>query len=89
MSQANVQFSVAAHVMAALGATTGPLPLAKFYSHAGANHGHDPSDRVIYDTTTGNLWYDADGSGAGAAQQIAVLTGHPALTLGAAYGYQF
>jgi len=34
---------------------------------------------VIYNTTTGALYYDADGSGSGAAQQITVLAGHPAL----------
>src|SRR5207248_1402446 len=35
--------------------------------------GHDADDRVVFDTTTGSLYYDADGSGAGAAQLIASL----------------
>jgi Ca2+-binding RTX toxin-like protein len=37
--------------------------------------------RVIYDQTTGALSYDADGTGAGAAVQIAIIgtTTHPAL----------
>jgi serralysin len=52
---------------------------ARFFAAAGAVAGHDADDRVIYNTTTGALYYDADGSGAGAAQQITVLSGHPAL----------
>jgi hypothetical protein len=34
---------------------------------------------VVYDTSTGALYYDADGSGAGAAQLIATFTTTPAL----------
>jgi len=34
----------------------------------------------IHDTTTGALYYDADGSGAAAAVQIALLTGAPTLS---------
>jgi len=52
----------------------------RFFSGAGATSGHDASDRVVYDTTTGNLWYDADGNGAGASQLIATLQGAPAIT---------
>lgn len=40
---------------------------------------HDASDRLIYKATTGSLSFDADGDGSGAAVQIAVLDGHPAL----------
>ncbi|HEX8840587.1 MAG TPA: cadherin-like domain-containing protein, partial [Sphingomicrobium sp.] len=37
------------------------------------------SQHLIYDSKTGNLMYDADGSGSGAAVTIAVLTGHPTI----------
>lgn len=35
---------------------------------------HDASDRIIYDTDGGQLYYDADGSGKGAAVQFAQLS---------------
>ncbi len=39
----------------------------------------DADDRVLYDKNTGNLFYDADGSGAANAVQFAVLVGKPNL----------
>jgi len=41
---------------------------------------HDADDRIIYDETSGALFYDADGSGADAAVQFAGLRHHPAIT---------
>jgi len=53
---------------------------ARFWSAAGANSGHDATDRVVYDTASGRLFYDADGDGAAPAQLIAVLQGAPVVT---------
>ncbi|HST35850.1 MAG TPA: calcium-binding protein [Allosphingosinicella sp.] len=39
----------------------------------------DTNDRIIYDAVTGKLYFDADGSGAGAAVQFGVLSGNPAI----------
>jgi Ca2+-binding RTX toxin-like protein len=52
---------------------------SRFAAGAGFNSGQDASDRVIYNTSTGQLWYDADGSGAGTAQLIATLQGTPTI----------
>jgi Ca2+-binding RTX toxin-like protein len=52
---------------------------ARFYAAPGATHGHDTSDRLVYNTSTGQLYYDADGSGSGSATLVATLQGHPTL----------
>src|SRR6185312_12842746 len=52
---------------------------ARFASGAGLTSGQDASDRLIYNTTTGDLFYDADGNGAGQSVLVAHLTGAPAL----------
>jgi Ca2+-binding RTX toxin-like protein len=60
---------------------TGPFVAgdARFFAGAGATSGQDASDRVVYNTSTGHLFYDADGNGAGASQLIATLEGAPGL----------
>ena len=42
----------------------------------------DADDRIIYDPATGNLFFDADGNGVGAAIQFATVQGAPPLTAG-------
>ncbi|WP_225011228.1 M12 family metallopeptidase [Novosphingobium percolationis] len=63
---------------------TGALHAEDFYAAAGATKAHDASDRIVYNTTTGLLYYDADGLGGTAAIAVALLgTGtHPALAYG-------
>src|SRR4051812_31201007 len=53
---------------------------ARFYAAAGATGGHDADDRIVYNTSTGQLFYDADGSGAGAAQLIGTIQNRSALS---------
>jgi hypothetical protein len=66
-------------VFTAIGAT-GPLASAAFESDTGLTAAATAEGRVIYDTTTGDLYYDADGAGGAAAVHIATLTGAPAVT---------
>ena len=52
---------------------TGAITADQFYAAAGASTAHDATDRLIYDTSNGNLYYDADGAGGVDAVQIATL----------------
>ena len=57
----------------------GSLSSDEFVSGAGLTAAADATDRIVYDTTSGALYYDADGAGGGAAVQIATFTGLPDL----------
>jgi Ca2+-binding RTX toxin-like protein len=57
----------------------GRLARDAFYAAAGANSAHDAEDRIGYNSNTGNLYYDADGSGGAAATLFATLTGAPGI----------
>jgi serralysin len=59
--------------------TTGALAAGSFLANA-TGVAADADDRIIYQTDTGKLFYDADGNGAGAAVHFATLTGNPTLT---------
>jgi hypothetical protein len=63
---------------------TGTLLAENFYAAAGATKAQDATDRIVYNTTTGVLYYDADGLGGTAAVAVAQLgaSTHPALVFG-------
>jgi len=51
----------------------GELGEAQYWSGPDVIKGHDADDRILYNTSTGTLYYDADGSKSGAPVQIAVI----------------
>jgi Ca2+-binding RTX toxin-like protein len=59
----------------------GSLTTDQFWSGGGVVAAHDATDRIIYNTTSGALYYDADGNGGGAAVVLATLVGNLTITL--------
>ena len=59
-------------VFAGLGEAGSTVSATAFVSGAGLTAGQDADDRLVFDTVAGNLYYDADGSGA----EDAVLVAH-------------
>jgi Ca2+-binding RTX toxin-like protein len=62
---------LAKSVFAALGAS---VTSGEFIAVATGHAAKDSTDRLIYNTKDGSLWYDADGSGKGAAVHFSTLS---------------
>ncbi len=76
----HLQFSKA--IFAGLHSVTGAgtaIKASEFISSPTATHGTTANSHLIYNSTSGVLYYDADGNGAGAAVKVAILGTHPAL----------
>ncbi len=61
------------------GLAEGALRASRFVNGTSAG---DASDRIIYDRASGNLWFDADGTGASAKVLFAVLANQPVIDAG-------
>ncbi|MBM6593792.1 calcium-binding protein [Microvirga pudoricolor] len=53
--------------------TKGVLKESNFYKGVGAKEGRDKDDRIVFDTKSGKLYYDADGAGGQKAEHFATL----------------
>ena len=67
-SSDKLQFSAAVFVGLNPGGTAD-----QFWAAAGAKSAHDATDRLVYNSSTGVLYYDADGLGGDAAVQVALI----------------
>ena len=67
-------------VFAGTGLHNAVLTASMFRAGAGFTTAADADDHLIFNTSTGKLYYDADGVGGQAAVQIATLTGVSSLT---------
>jgi trimeric autotransporter adhesin len=74
-------FDLAKSIFTALpNVVTGTLSAGNFKSGSGLSVvAGDADDYILYNTTSGALFYDSDGNGAGAAVQFATLTTHPTI----------
>lgn len=70
-------FELAASVFTGLNA--GPLTALEFLASVDGST-NDPAQRILYNTTTGELAFDADGNGGTAAVVFAVLATKPAIS---------
>jgi serralysin len=61
------------------GLANGALAGSDFVSNTSGNAA-DASDRIIYETDTGRLFFDADGNGAAAKVQFATIGANLAVT---------
>jgi Ca2+-binding RTX toxin-like protein len=59
------------------GLATGALSSAAFYVGKGA---HDGNDHIIYNSSTGALFFDSDGTGSAHQIQFATISSHLPLT---------
>jgi Ca2+-binding RTX toxin-like protein len=76
-SSADDVMNLSKSVFTALGTTGQALDVAAFRSGLGFNTAAEADDRIIYNTATGDLYYDRDGSGAAFAPvKFAVLDNH-------------
>jgi Ca2+-binding RTX toxin-like protein len=66
-------------IFAALGGP-GALTAGALRIVASGHAAADADDRIIYNSTNGALWYDADGTGAGAGVYVAQMSAGLALT---------
>ena len=64
------------------GLSVGALKTEAFWSGPGVTAAHDASDRLMYNSSTGALYYDSDGSGPASAVQVALvgISTHPTLS---------